>query len=375
MPTTEATLLQTGFFYHSDLDYATAQSDVASQLLNVSSDTDDVGQFTQVLTGLDYIYREAIWFDLIDIPAAASITACTLKVYGSGTDPDDDFIIYLVSGSQVGLPLVPVDYSKLGSADLGQLNTTGWDNAGWNTLTLNAAGLVDINAALQSGMYAIGLRSEEDVNATPPPTPGNLQRVRFDGFAGTNPPVLTITHSTWPDIYPEVPQFPVTGKIDLPTYSVISSHMTGLDIDLDNVTDASGNIDLAVANWILWTGTGEKIAYDNATGHVTITSLETATPLTLAGDLTSVDLTTGNVAAVDGTISNELVISTTQGIDAIYSKLADDEVVFSGVSAPSPGDDEGDIYMDSTSGDFIIKTRDDGQAGTKTAILGDFSAM
>ena len=374
MPTVEATIIESGWFSSGNTVYVTAQA-ADSAYLYTQYIQQRIGQYIiEFGTGNSFsVNRNAIWFDLSDVPKSASITACTLKIYGAGAVVGDDFIIYLVSVSGAANPLIPENFSLFGTTDMGQLNTTGWNAAGFNTLTFNAAGLVDINTALQSGLYAIGLRSKDDVDATEPADGGYVD---FEGAIGTNIPVLTITYSTWPDIYPQVPQFPVTGKIDLPTLTVISDHMTALDAEIDDIADGDGNIDLAVANWILWTGTGEKIAYDNATSHVTITSLESTTPLTLAGDLTSDDVTADDISAVDGTVGNDMTLAGIEKVNTIYSKLADNEVVFSALASPGAPDDETvDIFMEPTTGDLTAKIRNDGLGGLKTALLGDFSDM
>jgi len=188
--------------------------------------------------------------------------------------------------------------------------------------------------------------------------------------------VLELTYSDWPnEIYPAVPSFPVTGKIDLETYSTIKNYLEGLDYDLSLVADGDGNLDLTVANYIWWTGTSEQVAYDNATSHVTLTTLEATSGLTLDCDLVTADPSiTTTATAVNSTVANDVAISNT-GYASIKAKVTDNELVYDAVSAPAPADDEADIYMDSTSGDLTIKTRDDGQAGVKTDILGDFSAM
>ena len=141
------------------------------------------------------------------------------------------------------------------------------------------------------------------------------------------------------------------------------------------VADDDGNVDLAVANYIWWTGTSEILGYDNGTSHVTMTTLESTSGLTLDCDLVTVDLTvTADVTAVDTTVAND-VLTSNAGYVSIKAQVADNEIAFDAVPSDSPADDEADIYLEIATGDLLLKTRDDGQAGIKTDKLGDFSAM
>jgi len=370
MPDVETTFLAIGIFGKADLTYLTAQEAASGGLWFTQA-----GWTGQNLhsNGNYEVYRTILQFDFAGIPPSANITGATLKLFGTDSDPDIDFIFYIVE-ALLSDPVAYTDYANLQATDFGQFNTTGWNNTGFNIITFNAAGLVYLNAALQTNKVDIGIRSEEDINQSPVAT-ANTEYVKYTGTFSGNAPVLTITYTLWPDAYPNTVAAPLAGKIDLATYGVINEYMTKFDLEISNVLDADGNIDLAVANWITWTGTSEKIAYDNGTSNVTFTTLETTSVITLDGDLSSVDITgTMNASAVDCTVGGDLGLGA-GAYSGIKSKVTDNEVVFSGISAPSPDDDEADIYMDSTSGDFIIKTRDDGQAGVKTDILGDFSAM
>lgn len=330
------------------------------------------GQLLQVASPQWNVIRTGITFDLTSLPLNAEITGATLKLYGHADASTDDFLLTLC---EVNLsdPQAYTDYAKFETTDFGNLTTVGISIGGLNSIIFNAAGLLHLNTAVQNNSIDIGIRSSKDISDT---APTQFEFVSFKGQNHTNRPVLDITYSDWPnEIYPTVVAFPVTGKIDLATYSIIGNQLTGLDVDLSALADGDGNLDLAVANWITWTATSEKIAYDNGTSHVTVTTLESTSAITIAADLTTADPSiTTTATAVDATVTNDAQLSNT-AYASIQSKVTDNEVAFSGGSAPSPADDEGDIYMDSTSGDFVIKTRDDGQAGTKTAILGDFSAM
>lgn len=374
MAAVEATLLYPTDLWNTAPSYASVQSSETSRFVSNSPFSCVTGQ-AETPTGTYHVYRTSMWWDILDVPPEASISGCTLQIYGNLPDADDDFILTLVSGALFDPPTA-YDYSNIGDTDFGQFNTSGWDTAGYNTITLNADGLVALNAAVKSGIWSLGLRSQEDINATAPPTPTNLQRVVYEvGGGTTNPPILTITYSTWPFEYPAVPTFPVTGRMDIATYSVIASYLTRIDTVLSDYTSGDGNINIPVANLITWTSTSEELAYDNATSRVTVTSFESTSGLTVAGDLIHDDLTADTISAVDATVTGDLTCNGIEGLNTVYNLFTDNEVVFSAGGEKSAQDDTCVFYMDLGDGDFIVKTRDDGQGGSKTSVLGDFSGM
>jgi len=330
------------------------------------------GQLLQVSSPQWNVIRAAMTFDLSGLPDNAEITGVTLKVYGHSDSSTDDFLLTACE-VDLSVPQAYSDYANFETTDFGNLTTVGVGIGSFNSITINAAGLVYLNSAVQAGTVDLGLRSSKDISET---APTQSEFVIFKGQNDSNRPILEITFSDWPnELYPTPVAFPSMGKIDLATYSVIRNQMTGLDDDLSILADGDGNLDLAVANWITWTGTSEKIAFDSGTSHVTVTTLESTSAITIAADLVTADPSiTTTATAVDCSVANDAQLSTT-AYASIQSKVTDNEVVFSASVAPTPDDDWGNLYMDSTSGDFVMKTRDDGQAGTKTHILGDFSAM
>ena len=322
-----------------------------------------------------WVLRDFILFDATTIPESAIVISATLRLYGFDDDSDDNYDVTIVEGPDTGgSPVSFGDFNDFGSISYGSKNTSTLSVGAWNEFAITAAGLAFINTSLQTGTVYLGIRNGNEIDNIVP-SPDQKQSYSFEGSLSSNPPELILTIANWPnDIYPEAVIFPISGKVDPSTYSVIKNYLEGIYGDLAVSADDNGNINLAVANWITWDGTGEKIAYDNSTGHVTLTSLESTSVVSVSGDLTTDDLTSTTLSAGDSTVANVAQLS-----DAVYAdiqaQVTDDELVFSGISAPTPTDDTALFYMDSTSGDFIARPRDDGQAGTKTAILGDFSGM
>ena len=331
------------------------------------------GQYLQAAYPAWNVVRAAIVFDLSGLPENAELTAATLKLYGAADESDTDFTLSVADVSLSDPPQYS-DYSRFrwGLIPFGTLSTSGFSVGSFNDIALNAAGLAFINASVQAGEVQLGVRSANDLALT---APTQNEFVSIRGQAHASRPVLELTYSDWPnEVYPTVPTFPTTGKIDLATYGVISNYMTGMDTDLSLMADTSGNIDIGESNWITWASTSEKIAYDAAESNVTVTTLAYSS-LSLVGGIAAVDLAmTNNSSATDCTVANDAQLSDT-AYATIQSQVTDNEVVFTALSAPSPADDEGDVYMDLTSGDLMLKTRDDGQAGVKTDTLVDYSAI
>lgn len=351
--------------------YADVQSATASGYMAHNSENITIGQS---LSGFPnyLVYRSAVRFDISTISQDAVITAATLKLYGFDDDSTDDFDITVVDGSFQTAPLY-TDYSKGETTSFGAINSSACSVGAYNDITINADGLAALNTALSTGIIELYLRNNFDIAATAPTT---LERYQFRGYDHASQPQLDITYFILgEDVYPTAVSFPLAGSIDLATYSTIKNYLEGIDADLALTTDGDGNVDLAVANYIWWTGTSEILGYDNSTSHVTVTTLEATSGLTLDCDLVTADPTiTTTGTAVDSTVATDALLSNTAHA-SIKAKITDNEIAFDAISAPSPADDEADIYMDSTSGDLVIKTRDDGQAGVKTDLLGDFSGM
>ena len=369
MGTFEQTAEQVSALDARDNVYTIAQS-ASSGSPRSNQTTVNIGQFRSY-TGTYTVVRAGFRFDLTSF-TVAEIAAATLKIYGAQDRSDTNFDITLV-GAEVNTPPEAYEYGLFGTTDYGNFYTAGFKAAGWNTITFNAAGVAFLNAQVQTGKIQVGLRSNKDISIT---APSGEEYVNVEGFDNTNRPTLTLTYSEWPDTaWPFDPLFPLQGKVDLATYSIIKFYMEDADAEIGGMTDGNGNIDLAVDNWITWTGTSEKVAYDDTNSRVTVTTLASTSIITLVDALTTVDLTidvTGS--AVNATVGNNVTMT-----DAVYAGIqsvtVDNEITFSAHALSGASDGEGRLDMDSTEGDLVWAVRDDGQAGAKSEILADFSAI
>ncbi len=142
------------------------------------------------------VLRGAIMFDTSSIPSGAIITAAVLSLYGYLDESDTDFDVVVVSGADLADIVVAEDYGDLLNdiASLGSFNTSTFQ-IGWNSITLNAAGIA---AIVKGGMTRFGLRSSRDISSTTPKLNGALasEYVVVEGWSGdTNKPKLTITYT------------------------------------------------------------------------------------------------------------------------------------------------------------------------------------
>lgn len=183
-----------GYIYETDTTYSTARE-------SGSGDVDDTSYYVRVgqdyINPTYYIYRGILYFDTSDIPNEATISAATLSLYGTGSDPDTDFVLRVIDGSGIGIPCVSTDYESLfnKTTSLGTFDTDAvgddWANDDYNVITINATGLNVIN---KDGYTQFGLRSEEDISES---SPADVEYVDFysqeKGYGYE--PKLTVTYT------------------------------------------------------------------------------------------------------------------------------------------------------------------------------------
>ena len=330
-----------------------------------------IGAGQRLLGDRYYVFRSLMDFEIEGLPDEVIIISAKLRLYSYSDSSDTEFDITIVDGEFV-TPHDNSDYDRFNSTSYGTLNTTAWTDAAWNEINFNAAGVAWLQAEA-NGLLSVGVRSSREMSSTEPT--GN-EHVLADHSLHSNVPELVITYSDFTAaIYPDPISFPTPGKLTLGVYGVIKDYLESLDIDISAIADGNGNIDLAVTKWIFWTGTGEKIAYDNTNSRVTVTTLESTSSITLVADLVTADLTiTTTGAAVDSTVANDALLSDT-AYASIKSKITDNEVVITGGSSPVQDDHTGALYLEDSSGDLRMRIKDADAGGTKNAILVDFSAI
>ncbi len=160
-----------GWLQYSDVTYNTAWVATSSGAVTDTDITSTVGQ-----NAIYNIRRAYLYFDTSSIPDGVTITAATLKLYGSSNFSVTDFDITIQNGQPTYPhdPLINTDYNKsLYSSSGGTLNTSGFTTSGYNSITLDATGISWIN---KTGTTKFCLRSSRDIAGT---TPAGNEYVNF----------------------------------------------------------------------------------------------------------------------------------------------------------------------------------------------------
>ncbi len=117
------------------------------------------------------IYRIFLFFDTSSIPVGATITSATLSLYGEVDGSTTDFDITIQNGQPTypHNPLVAGDdyVYTLYSGNGGTFNTFGFNNNGYNDITLNETGLSWIQKG-EGAETKLALLSSRDISATIP---------------------------------------------------------------------------------------------------------------------------------------------------------------------------------------------------------------
>ena len=149
--------------------------------------------------------RVIMLFDTSSIPDDATVSSATLQVYGrskfDGLPCTPDVCVY-ASNPTSDDDLINTDYATLGTTELSNVITYGaFDAAGWNTFTINGAGLALIN---KTGITKFGLRNanydvadELDPNNHDPTWNGNNDSFLVVSTAeeAGEEPILTVNYT------------------------------------------------------------------------------------------------------------------------------------------------------------------------------------
>ncbi len=148
----------------------------------------------------EWLYRSILLFDTSALPDGATIIAATLRIYGDSKEDTlsaaPDINVYS-SNPASDTVLEAGDFNSLGSTPLCDTPITyaGWNVAGYNDFTLNAAGLAAIS---KIGITKLGLRNANYDVAGVSPTWVADKRFALWGLSADTPlgskPKLTITY-------------------------------------------------------------------------------------------------------------------------------------------------------------------------------------
>lgn len=150
--------------YYSHSVYATARTSatgtVSTGFTNIEVGQLDVGEYR--------ISRGVVFFDLSTIPIGAVIDEAYLSLYATNFFGDKNWNLTI----QTGMPTYPHNPPVAGdynlayySGNLGEINVTTMNDAGYYNISLNADGLAEISNYLSESVHFM-LRSSKDIAGT-----------------------------------------------------------------------------------------------------------------------------------------------------------------------------------------------------------------
>jgi hypothetical protein len=140
-------------------------------------------------------YQVKRGFLAFPIPAGERIVSCSLFLNGWVDSSATDFAVDIVGANLARPTITTADYSRfngrtVGSAHTGTVLNNTWNSssysADWNTITLNAAGIDSLNAAIGDTLW-IALLSHKDYTASAP------TGYEYIAFVPSPAPYLSIT--------------------------------------------------------------------------------------------------------------------------------------------------------------------------------------
>ena len=175
---------------HDALDADLADDD--GNIITVGWNCDEVNN-----NRWDDLWRGYLLFDTSSLPDAATVTSATIAIYGTNKwnqRPWGDLTWNVFSSNPAtDTALVTTDYDQVGAVPFATAITyADYNAAGWNTFTLNAAGLAAIEVADVS-KFSIREATYDAPDVRPTWSDGNMARVDFESADNAgNLPVLTV---------------------------------------------------------------------------------------------------------------------------------------------------------------------------------------
>jgi len=207
-------LLDAGLISGPEAAYATARTQANADSITAQATGHKVGQAKEGDTGY-YVYRVCLLFDCAALQGTTA-SAGKITLYESASSINDTQSMYIVTGADVAdTGVVVADFGELidETTSWGSITSTDWIGPGDKDITLNAAGLVALQTAINAGgLLKLALRSGHDINNTP--DAGFIER---NYFVLAGPADITPTRR---------PRLIVTYKASLPADDL--SRVTGI---------------------------------------------------------------------------------------------------------------------------------------------------
>jgi len=172
------------------------ESDSYSTAHDTATGSDSTGKYLNVgqqsRRGIYSIVRTFLKFDTTSIPTNAVIESASLYLYGYSDPPTKDFKIRLQKWTG-DTPIGTEDYTQYDGVnyDDGTFDTSGMVLEGWNEIKISNFDLIE-----KGGYTKICVRSEDDINHTPPAQAEENDVAMFYSYDGNHPPYLEITYTT-----------------------------------------------------------------------------------------------------------------------------------------------------------------------------------
>ncbi|MGB2697139.1 MAG: hypothetical protein WBD28_04670 [Candidatus Zixiibacteriota bacterium] len=176
-----------------DPDYNTARNDSCADYHNTEI---GIHRFGQVYSGGNYyLPRSYLVFNTGSLGSQSILDSAKLFFYIEWLDTSDHWDMIVVEGFWDTDPPEACDFKTgvwIGEQSGGSKNTSGI-SAEYNSVTLNSTGLGWIN---KTGTTRLALRSNRDINGTPPPGSEQIQHRSADYYGTDNDPYLEIWYHT-----------------------------------------------------------------------------------------------------------------------------------------------------------------------------------
>ena len=176
-----------------DPDYSTARNDSCADYCNSGI---NVHRFGQVYSGGDYyVPRSYLVFNTSSLGSQSIVDSAKLFFYIEWLDTSNHWDMTVVQGFWDSDPPEACDFKTgvwVGEQSGGSKNTSGI-SAEYNSITFNSTGLGWIN---KTGTTRLALRSNRDINGTPPTGSEQLQHRSADHYGTDYDPYLRIWYHT-----------------------------------------------------------------------------------------------------------------------------------------------------------------------------------
>jgi hypothetical protein len=176
-----------------DPDYNTARNDSCADYHSADI---SIHRFGQVYSGGNYyVPRSYLVFNTGSLGSQSIVDSAKLFFYIEWLDTSDHWDMTVVEGLWDTDPPEACDFKTgvwIGEQSGGSKNTSGI-SAEYNSITLNSTGLGWIS---KTGTTRLALRSNRDINGTPPPGSEQLQHRSADYYGTSCDPYLKIWYHT-----------------------------------------------------------------------------------------------------------------------------------------------------------------------------------